>query len=289
MKKRFLYFLACNLLVNVINTNAVEYNHLYKPILETYGSNNLAEQPPFQGGYINFGYWKGIFDSNKSYITIDDRIKASFALYKLIIDNLNIESKDRVLEVGCGLGYGCKYVAENYHISNLTCIDITPQQIERAKTIHKQLSNNINFEVSSADSTNKPSGSYSKIYSVEAAQYFPSMSNFAKEAFRLLEPNGRLVLTAHFSTNQKGYEATKRLLPTVAQDIDRMIPISEVRQAFKEAGFHELKIESIGQYVFQAFDQWISQVEDAPWAQNIYKLYLDGHIDYYVLVLQKSR
>jgi cyclopropane fatty-acyl-phospholipid synthase-like methyltransferase len=114
------------------------------------------------------------------------------------------------------------------------------------------------------------------------------MSKFASEAYRLLKPGGLLVLTAHFSTNDRGYEATKKSLPTVAQNIDRMIPIKDVRNAFTTAGFTEIKTESIGQHVFKGFDHWISQVEDASWAHNIYRLYMEGHIDYYVLVLQKK-
>lgn len=261
-----------------------------KKILLTYGRNDLSTKPPFQGGYINFGYWKNITLSPKKKITQEERISSSLALYKLIIDQLEIKRDEKVLEVGCGLGMGCKYALDNYQPSNLNCIDITPEQIARAKKIHKESVDKdlIQFEVASADNINKVSASFDKIYSVEAVQYFPSILKFANEAWRLLKPNGLLIITAHFSTNEKGYLAAKNLLPTVAQDIDRMIPIDQVREAFKIAGFTEVKFEPIGAYVFEGFDRWITQINDEPWAHNIYQLYLDGHINYYVLVLRKN-
>jgi len=269
------------------HTSKSETQDIATGILATYGESDLSKKPAFQGGYINFGYWKNIHKNVP--FSNADRAVASFELYKLAIDQLNIMPNDRILEVGCGLGYGCKYVASLYNPATSTCIDIIPQQIERAKIIHKDLVNStsVQFEVAAADNTNLLDGSYSKIYSVEAAQYFPSMPKFADEVFRLLEPKGLLVITAHFSSNEKGYSETKKLLPTVAAGIDRMIPIEQVRSAVTNKGFKELKFESIGKYVFKNFDQWISQVNDEPWAHNIFKLYQDGHIDYYLIVLQK--
>jgi len=258
-------------------------------IIDTYDKNDLASKPPFKGGFINFGYWKNVLSAQKNNkLSEADRAQASLDLYKYLISHLNIQTSDKILEVGCGLGFGCKYLNETNKFSELTCIDITPRQIERARILHKDLINQIiKFEVGSADNIKQPANSLDKIYSVEAAQYFPSMKNFASEAFRVLKPGGTLAIVAHYSTSEIGYENTKKLLPTVAHNIDKMIPINQVRDVFVKSGFKEIKFEPIGQNVFKGFDMWISQVEDEPWAHNIYKLYLNGDIDYYLIVLQK--
>jgi len=258
-------------------------------IKNTYGTNDLSKSPPFQGGYINFGYWKNI--EIEGQITEEQRIRASFDLYKLIIDKLDLKANEHVLEVGCGLGNGGRYVASIYNPQLMTCIDSVDEQIMRAKALHTLESekyNNLEYIVSPADNVDKASGAYDKIYSVEVAQYFPSMEKFANEAFRLLKHNGKIIVTAHFSTSKKGYERAKQLIPTVSQNIDRMIPIKEVQNAFIRAGFKEVKVESIGEHVFGGFDQWISQVEDVDWAHNINKLYQENSIDYYVITLIKS-
>lgn len=276
---------------NAFSKDVNDLQQTRQKIIETYGANDLSSKAPFQGGYINFGYWKDISVNDHQQLSKQDRVNASLALYRHIFNYLNIKDNDRIIEAGCGLGYGCKYMVENYNPSEITCVDVTPEQIQRAKITHKNVIKkfkSLAFLNASADEIKRPSNSYDKIYSVEAAQYFPSMEKFAQEAHRLLKPQGMLVITAHFSTSPQGYEAAKKLLPTVEQNIDRMIPIEEVRSAFRKAGFNELKLESIGQFVFKGFDHWISQVEDAPWAHNIYKLYQQGNIDYYVLVLQKK-
>ena len=260
-------------------------------ILHTYETNNLAEKPPFQGGYINFGYWKNIKThvNKHNKISQEQRVQASLDLYKLVFNHLDINKNDNILEVGSGLGYGCKHLSENYVFNKLVCIDFTPEHINKAKEIHKNPSplTSVQFKIADAEYLTTLNERFDKIYSVEAAQYFTSMDQFANEAFLNLNSQGKLILVAHFSTNDQGYEEAKKLLPTVANNVDRMIPVAQVREAFAKAGFEEIKFEPIGEFVFEGFDNWISQVEDKPWAHNIYKLYTQGHINYYLLELKK--
>lgn len=276
--------------LNTIDYSVFAYADDYQEIIKTYGEDNLADKPPFQGGYINFGYWKNIPIKGGYKLTKYDRIKASFDLYKLIMDRLHIQQGHNILEIGCGHGYGGAYVATEYKPNNITCIDVSPYQIKRANHLHRSVvehNKNLEFQVSSADAIKKPNNYYDAIYSVEAAQYFPSMSHFAKEAHRILKSNGIITITTIFSTDKEGYNAAKKLLPTVQQDVDRLIPIDQVKQAFIDNGFKEIEVKTIGQDVFQGFDLWLSQVEDVPWGRNFYKLYQDQYIDYYILTFKK--
>ena len=185
---------------------------------------------------------------------------------------------------------GGAYVAREYKPHNVTCVDVSSYQVARASHLHDSVvrhNKNLEFQVSSADLIKKPSNYYDAIYSVEAAQYFPSMSNFAKEAHRVLKANGLIAITTIFSTDAKGHSAAKKLLPTVQHDIGRLVPVDQVRRAFLDNGFKEIEVKTIGQDVFQGFDLWISQVEDVPWGRNFYELYRSKHIDYYILTFKK--
>lgn len=260
-------------------------------LLETYGKNDLATKPAFQGGYINFGYWKGLWPK-KGAISLEERIKASEALYDLIIDHLSVTSNDTVLEVGSGKGYGCVKVMSGFKPKKVTGMDITPEQTARSRQIHQNIIQDYagSLEFINAASSPLPfeDESYSKIYSVEAAQCFPSMDAFAREAWRILKPGGRLVLTAHFAVDAKGYDALKKLIPTVAQDVDRLIPIDDVRAAFHKAGFLEVAFDDIGEHVFEGFDQWISQIDDVPWGKMLLDTHKNSSMSYYVIVLEKK-
>jgi hypothetical protein len=126
------YLVIINLLFVTLASNALgaeqlNINDSLPQIIDTYDNNDLSSKPPFQGGYINFGYWKNILRDDSQVLTKENRVNSSFALYKLILDHLNIKENDRILEAGCGLGYGCKYVAGNYNLTELTCIDISRQ------------------------------------------------------------------------------------------------------------------------------------------------------------------
>lgn len=276
----------------VTNTSIDLFNQASRPnptLLETYGPNDLAERPAFQGGYINFGYWEEILPKTGP-ITKEERIRASEALYDLVLDYLNVEDKDWVLEVGCGRGNGCVKVLRQNNPFFVAGIDVTPDQITRANKIHKDQKFPdifLSFQVGSSESIPFSDEIFTKIYSIEAAQCFPSMLNFAEEAWRVLEKGGHLVISAPFATGESAFQILRKLIPTIDQGVDLMIPIDEIRQSFLQVGFKEIDFESIGMYVFEGFNKWRSQVEDAGWVENYYKSYLDGNIDYYLLNLKK--
>lgn len=256
-------------------------------IIETYGVNDLAKIKDFQGGYINFGYWKNISWDKK--ITVPQRIESSRNLYTLMFDMLKINKNDEVLEIGCGRGNGCIELLNRIAPKRLWGVDITPQQIQRAQSIHKFALEKfpmLSFKISSSNKLSFDNNSFTKIYSVEAAQCFPSMDKFAKEAYRVLKKDGTVAITAHFSTTEEGYQEVRRLIPTFEKG-DRLIPIEQVRQSFKDAGFTEIKFFSIGAYVFKSLDQWLEQIDAISWVRNFYQCYNKGYLDYYVLVFKK--
>ena len=102
-----------------------------------------------------------------------------------------------------------------------------------------------------------------------------------------MKKGGKLVLTAPFTTNEQGHKMSCDLLPPVKENVDRMPPIGFVRNAFKQAGFKEVKYYMIGENVFVGSNKWFDEVNDVAWSRNFYKAYLLGYIDYYVIVLEK--
>ncbi len=288
MKKKHILFTF--LLTTISFAVSMEEPFSQNLLFQTYGTDDLATKPAFQGGYINFGYWENIWPKQGE-ITLEERIKASEALYDLIIDKLEINAQDKILEVGAGRGNGCVKIVEEIKPRLVTGVDITPQQTQRSKDIHQNVIQKyhpcLEFITASSSSLPFSDNSYSKIYSVEAAQCFPSIDKFAKEAWRVLQSRGKLVITAHFATDQRGYEELKKLIPTVEQGVDRLIPIQSVRLAFKQAGFKEIHFEDIGEHVFEGQHQWISQVEDVPWGKNLLETYKKSYMSYYVIALEK--
>lgn len=259
-------------------------------IQKIYGADDLGEKPIFQGGYINFGYWKDIEATDRP-ITHAERIEASVALYDLVFDYLNVKPDDEILEIGCGRGYGCSRLIEKFTPKCVVGIDITPKQVERARELQAaycQKPYNLTFEVAAADSMPFPDNTFDKIYAVESAQHIPSIPKFSKEAWRLLKPDGLLIVTAHFSTSLAGYKTNCQNFPLIEQGIDLLLPFEVVLEGFTKQGFKVVDIQNIGAEVFWGIDKWSSQVVDALWAINYLKMYKEGNLDYYLFILKKG-
>jgi len=262
-------------------------------VIRSYGKVNVAKLPIFQGGYINFGYWENILPK-KGKVTIEERIQSSEALYMQIINMLNISENDIVVELGCGCGYGCAKMMETYSPKRLIGIDITPEQVEISHQIHHEAFEqypNLSFIIASAERTTLPSSSIDKIYSVEAIHHFQSIPNFAKEALRILKPGGIIVFTTFFATSQQSFESLCETIPWVAKGIDNPIPIGDVENAFKQNGFRNIQIKSIGNKVFGGYAIWVSQVislsNSEVWGTEWNDAFLRGYADYYVITAQK--
>lgn len=255
-------------------------------ILQAYGIEDLGKLVNFQGGYINFGYWKGIALDERQ-ITVEKRIESSAGLYELVIDKLIIQPSDHVLEVGCGRGLGCAMVAKEYNPCQILGVDITFEQIARAKIIHEALlkSNpSLSFMVSAAESISLPNNSFDKVYSVETAQHFISMQAFAIEMFRLIKPQGALVLAAHFSTNQNAYAQMLQQELFVKESIDKLTPLPEVTSCLESAGFKNIHVDAIGKDVFPGYEKWLTQIDcPTPWSHNLYKSFVNGYLEYYII------
>ena len=223
----------------------------------TYGSKDLARNPAFQGGWINFGYWKGLLKAGKV-SSRQDRIGASQSLYRCLWRRLPITDDDEVLEVGCGRGLGCALALLRFHPKRITGLDFSQDQVKRARAINRRLLESgpcLSFVQGRADRMPFKDGDFSRLYSVEAAQHFGSVAKFANESWRVLKPNGQIALTTFFAADSSALAPLEAMLPTIRKRIDRIIPIGDCLNAFRRAGFQNIACASIGKHVFEGFDR----------------------------------
>ncbi len=262
---------------------AVDYtNKNPTSVSQMYGAADLSKLPIFQGGFINFGYWPNPLATDGE-ITLAQRVECSKEMYRVLANLAAIFQTCSILEIGCGLGYGSTFLSQEYHPKLVVGMDISPDQIARAKRhqITEVAQGKLRFAIGEAESMPFTDHSFDQIISVEAAQHFDSIPAFSKETIRILKPGGKLVMTSFFPTTQEGVRALNAIVP------DYHIHGSQntVEEVEKEFSKHmdKVKVTSIGENVWEGFSKWLDQIGyNRQWSKIWPALYEKGLIDYVV-------
>ena len=108
----------------------------------------------------------------------------------------------RVLDAGCGAGYGSAELAGAAH--SVVGVDRAPEAIEFARA-HYAL-DNLSFEEASCEALPHSDGSFELVVAFEVIEHLENWRGFLLEARRVLAPNGQLVV----STPNKLYYTESR-------------------------------------------------------------------------------
>jgi SAM-dependent methyltransferase len=108
----------------------------------------------------------------------------------------------RVLDIGCGTGYGTAFLAQ--HASQATGIDIAPDAIEHARKEYPQP--NLEYLTASATEIPLPDATFDLITAFEVIEHLESWPLLISEARRLLKPDGMFLV----STPNKLYYTESR-------------------------------------------------------------------------------
>ena len=255
-----------------------------------YGEGDLADTPPFEGGYCNFGYWESVPDV----ISPESRAETSRALYRQILNELLPADRDRrgerLVEIGVGRGHGARLALEEYGAASVAGVDASPMQIERVRRFQHDLveRGRLDARVGTAEAMPLETAAFDALYSVEVLQHFQSIAAFAREAARVLAPHGRLALTTFFLRHEAHFGAVAQRIPTIARQITRITPIDALERQLRGVGFSRIHIASIGAHVFPGFDRWLETLGDAAgerdgWGRNWLRCFDAGWIDYYTV------
>jgi ubiquinone/menaquinone biosynthesis C-methylase UbiE len=127
----------------------------------------------------------------------------TFSLYwqarqKIVFAGLELQSADRVLEIGCGAGPWTSYIAPR--VQSMTALDVAARSLTLARrwksprrphapTAH------VAFVQTSAVSLPFDSAAFTKLLLVDVLEHIPDDASALREAARVLAPGGVLVLT----------------------------------------------------------------------------------------------
>jgi ubiquinone/menaquinone biosynthesis C-methylase UbiE len=117
--------------------------------------------------------------------------EAAIECLEVILKDIPIQKKWKVLDLGCGIGRLTKLMASQ--CEEITGVDFSPEMIEQAKMYLASISNVKLFVNNGIDLSLFEDGSFDFVYSMITLQHIPSLSvieNYILEIARVLKPSG---------------------------------------------------------------------------------------------------
>jgi MPBQ/MSBQ methyltransferase len=132
-------------------------------------------------GFANFGYWdSGTLNAKHACINLLEHLLSWLP-----------DKSGTILDVACGPGGTTQYLLNYYPAANVTAINISQKQLETAR--HN--APGVIFLEADAAKPGFEDRSFTNVICVEAAFHFFTREKFFQEAYRILQPGGRLVLS----------------------------------------------------------------------------------------------
>lgn len=196
----------------------------------------------------------------------DEPINPKEAQEKLIVklaEEIKIAPGDRVLDVGCGMGGTSMYLAKHYD-AIVTGITLSQKQIEIATDLTKtnQITN-VEFKIEDALSlASFPDNSFDVVWSLESCEQFFDKKLFLQQAYRVLKPNGKLMLATWCSSHDEYQDvsAQKYKKLCAAFDLPYMPSIEHYRQLVEQEKFKINSYADWTDYVARSWDIGVSLV-----------------------------
>ena len=122
--------------------------------------------------------------------------KSHWEITRQLIDLMHVQPHDNVADLGCGVGWATRVLAERASRGLVVGIDLSDQMIEQAVSEYRNPANAI-FLVADAARIPCADGFFTSLLSVESIYYYPNLEGVFQEVCRILRPASK----AHFLVN----------------------------------------------------------------------------------------
>jgi ubiquinone/menaquinone biosynthesis C-methylase UbiE len=160
-----------------------------KDVIKLYDSLSSIMQLATGTTMLNFGYWEG---------DVHDPVQAQSKLCSLVGNLADINTSNTIIDVGSGYGTPALQWSEEFKPRNIICLNINPQQLVKGFKRRNQLTHqqtHISYINSTSLSLPFADRTVERIIALESAQHFKPFDRFIAESYRILQPNGVLIIS----------------------------------------------------------------------------------------------
>jgi len=157
-----------------------------------------------------------------------------------VIESLQVKPGERILELGCGLGWATRKLAQLGPGVQAIGVDASPKMVAKAEA-GSSLTIRARYEVCPFEALDFPDAHFDRAFSMEALYYAADLDAALTELHRVLKPGTAADVVLNFFTENAGTEAWRTHIDT------EMIRLSEDewKQRFQAAGFAEVTTQRV--------------------------------------------
>ena len=216
-----------------------------KDIINLYDALSDLMRLATEGDMLNFGYW-----DEKTTTPLEAQKKMCTLFGKKSL----LESNQRIVDVGSGIGSPAIQWYLEYSPVKLSCININFKQLLSSinnvnKIIPAYGTQNFNFINATATTLPFENDSIDRVISLEAAQHFKPLKNFISESFRILKKNGKLALAIPVMSNNNSRSIMKLGTLSFTWSSEHY-SMEFVETILKHEGFSNIDLQKIGSNVY---------------------------------------
>ena len=167
--------------------------------------------------------------------------------YPDVLAELEKEPFTDLLDCGCGTGPMLTLLHQKYPDKHYTGIDLTPKMIEVAK---KKNLEGVKFVVGDCENLPFAANSFDAVICCESFHHYPNPQDFFDSVYRVLRPNGRLILRDMTMATAFGrWFCNKIEIPLInlkGKGDVHMYDRNEIQELCKNAGLHMESFEKRG-------------------------------------------
>jgi len=206
--------------------------------------------------WTNLGFWKNTQNYREACCQLADHLAQA----------VNLNSKDHLLDLGCGQGASLLHWFQHYQPKSLSAVDLQAQCVNKIQKIIPEIN-----QIYSGSFLNLKQFEFKQSFDVVLcidAAYHSNLNSFLNSVTQVLNSNARLgfhyLMKADSCQNMTVLQEQKyRYLLKVADVVWDNVPNEKtLRNALEQQGFTDIQIEDLSEPVLLGFSQYIQNQQE---------------------------
>lgn len=206
--------------------------------------------------WTNLGFWKNTQNYREACCQLADHLARA----------VNLNSKDHLLDLGCGQGASLMHWLQHYQPKSLSAVDLQAQCVNKIQKIIPEIN-----QIYSGSFLNLKQFEFKQRFDVVLcidAAYHSNLNSFLDSVTPVLNSKGRLgfhyLMKADSCQNMTVLQEQKYRYLLKAADVvwDNVPNEKTLRNALEQQGFVDIQIEDLSEPVLLGFSQYIQNQQE---------------------------